>query len=342
MSEYYLATKEKWVLEELEEVYDFLVWSQYVEASPDQPQDASKDRPQDLPEDPIGPHGGWGHNPGFEGYGPICMLTGQGALAFALMKHCGIEVDRERHDAAYDFLERGTGPNGYVWYEDQAAGAEDWADMGRTGAAGIANFLSPYQDPKYRVQRALAHARVIGEHPESFPDTHGSPIMGMGYAALAANVDPRELPPPDGRQPLVVRPRPVPRRQLLLPAQPRQRRLRRGLPPLGHRGHRLHLLDPQEEPAPDREALREEVTRILHHRGRPARILPTQIAQLVSSARHGAPRSSRPRAHGPHVRIRVPQRDAQRGDRVGSARADRAKRQSAPQSANSALHVAGS
>ena len=34
---------------------------------------------------------------------------------------------------------------------------------------------------------------LIGEHPESFPDTHGSPVMGMGYAAMAANVDERSF-----------------------------------------------------------------------------------------------------------------------------------------------------
>jgi len=61
--------------------------------------------------------------------------------------------------------------------------------MGRTGAAGLANFLSPYPDDKYR-ERALLHARCIGAHPETLPDTHGSPIMGMGYTALAAHVDP--------------------------------------------------------------------------------------------------------------------------------------------------------
>jgi hypothetical protein len=116
------------------------------------------------------------------------MLTGQGALAFSLLSHCGIEVDRERHDAAYAFLCRATGRNGYVWYEDSVAGEDDWADMGRTGAAGIANYLSPYDGTEYR-DRALAHARIIGQHPESFPDTHGSPIMGMGYAAMAANID---------------------------------------------------------------------------------------------------------------------------------------------------------
>jgi len=185
MSEYYLATREKWVIEELQEVYDFLISSQYTDLS-EVSERVKETHPDSLPTGAMDSHGGWGHNPGFEGYGPISMLTGQGALAFALMSHCGIEVDRARHDAAYAFLERGTGRNGYVWYEDQVAGADDWADMGRTGAAGIANLLSPYKEGEYQ-KRARAHAKVIGLHPESFPDTHGSPIMGMGYAALAAN-----------------------------------------------------------------------------------------------------------------------------------------------------------
>ena len=187
MSEYYLATRERWVLTELQEVYDFLISSQYVDLSQVR-ETVRESHPDAYPRSAVDSHGGWGHNPGFEGYGPISMLTGQGALAFALMHRAGIEIDRDRHDAAYDFLERGTGRNGYVWYEDQAAGQDDWADMGRTGAAGIANHLTPYQGSVYR-KRARQHARVIGEHPESFPDTHGSPIMGMGYAAMAAHVD---------------------------------------------------------------------------------------------------------------------------------------------------------
>jgi hypothetical protein len=187
MSEYYLATKERWVLTELDEVYQFLLSSQYTDMSQVAPT-VKDSHPDDVPKTAMRAHGGWGHNPGFEGYGPISMLTGQGALAFALMKHCGVQVDRERHDFAYDFLARGTGRNGYLWYADEAAGQSDWADMGRTGAAGIANAMSPYRGKEYR-NRALDHATVIGEHPESFPDTHGSPILGMGYAALAANTD---------------------------------------------------------------------------------------------------------------------------------------------------------
>jgi hypothetical protein len=30
---------------------------------------------------------------------------------------------------------------------------------------------------------------VIGLHPQSFPDTHGSPPMGMAFTALGAHVD---------------------------------------------------------------------------------------------------------------------------------------------------------
>jgi len=188
MSEWELATRDKWVVAELAQVRDFLYSSQYLSLAQLKPS-VKQSHPDAWPENELQQHGGWGHNTGFEGYGPIAMLTGQGALAFALMSRCGVEIDRARHDAAYAFLERGTGSNGYVWYGDEVAGDKDWADMGRTGAAGIANALAPWPDATYR-SRAKRHSAVIGEHPESFPDTHGSPILGMGYAGLAAWVEP--------------------------------------------------------------------------------------------------------------------------------------------------------
>jgi hypothetical protein len=188
LSEYHLATGDKAVLPDLQKVHDLIAKGQYLHMSQINPT-AKKSHPDSFPKGPKDSHGGWGHNPGFEGYGPIAMLTGQGALAYSLMHRCGITIDRKNHDAAYDFLSRGTGANGYVWYGDQKGGGpNNWADMGRTGAAGIANFLSPYDGNPYR-ERALSHARVIGAHPQSFPDTHGSPTMGMAYTALAASVD---------------------------------------------------------------------------------------------------------------------------------------------------------
>lgn len=192
LSEYYLATKQDWVLPEMEKLHKVIQDGQYLDMSQINPK-SKETHPDAVPKGPKDSHGGWGHNPGFEGYGPISMLTGQGALAYALMQRCGVEIDRDRLDAAYNFLDRGTAANGYVWYGDQRGGGpDDWADMGRTGAAGIAFALSPYKDKKYS-ERALLHSKVIGRHPESFPDTHGSPVMGMAYAALSANLRPENF-----------------------------------------------------------------------------------------------------------------------------------------------------
>jgi len=189
LSEYYLVTKKAWVLPELQHIHDLLEAGQYLDMSQIDPK-VKESHPDAYPKDPKAAHGGWGHNPGFEGYGPIAMITAQGALSYSLMQRCGIKIDRARLDAAYSFLKRGSGKNGYLWYSDSVGGGpDDWADMGRTGAAGIASFLSPYNDGDYRKQ-ALLHSKVIGEHPQSFPDTHGSPVMGMAYAALAANIEP--------------------------------------------------------------------------------------------------------------------------------------------------------
>jgi hypothetical protein len=189
LSEYYLITKQPWVLKELEFIRDQLEKGQYLDMSQINPA-AKESHPDSYPTGPKQAHGGWGHNPGFEGYGPIGMITAQGALAYSLMHRCGIKIDRTRHDAAYDFLKRGTGENGYLWYGDSPGGGpEDWADMGRTGAAGIAFFVSPYSGSQYSSQ-ALKYSNIIGKHPQSFPDTHGSPPMGMAYEALAANIKP--------------------------------------------------------------------------------------------------------------------------------------------------------
>jgi hypothetical protein len=183
LAEYYHKTSEPWVLTKLNTLYSYLLASQYT--------DVSQIVPGAFGSDPtIFGFGGWGHNPGFEGYGPICMTTGQGALALALMDRVGVNVDRTRLDAAFEFLVEGTGANSYVWYADsQGGGPTDWADPGRTGAAAIANWMSPYTDAAYAT-RAIGHARFMGDHPQSFPDTHGSPTIGMAYAAMGTQFDP--------------------------------------------------------------------------------------------------------------------------------------------------------
>ncbi len=181
LSEYYLATGESWVIGELNEVREFLLWSQYRNSTPPPSGQDNQD-------------GGWGHNPGFDGYGPMAMTTGQGALSLALIQRCGLPVSRNQLDAAYDFLERGTGGNGYVWYGASVPPGRDndYADMGRTGAAAVSHYLSPYQDATYR-NRARNYSKMIGDFPKSFVDTHGSHAMGMGFVGMGVSFDPVAL-----------------------------------------------------------------------------------------------------------------------------------------------------
>ena len=179
LSERYLITQDPTLLPEIQQVYDFLEWSQYLDKSQVSP--SAHYEPVTVDDQ----HGGWGHGPGFRGYGPIAMITGQGALVYALMHRCGIEIRKQKHDSAYSFLRRGTGPNGYIWYADEVANPNGWADMGRTGAAACGELLAPYATGPYLADGQL-HANCMGTNPRSFPDTHGSPMMGMGYGAAGA------------------------------------------------------------------------------------------------------------------------------------------------------------
>lgn len=168
LSEYYLITEEEWVLPELEEINRWLHKAQMD-------------------------NGGWGHRPANRpegnGYGAINVITMQAKMAWALMQRCGLKVDAEKYRAAHDFVARGTNDIGYVWYKDGGRNNPSYADMGRTGASALAHYLSPVGGATYR-DFAKLNASCIGNHPKTFPDTHGSPLLGMGWTALGALPDP--------------------------------------------------------------------------------------------------------------------------------------------------------
>ena len=168
LGEYYLLTKEQWVLKELEEINQWLDQAQMI-------------------------NGGWGHRPADRpegnGYGAINVITMQAKMAWALMMRCGLTVDQTKFKAAHDFVDRGTNAIGYVWYKDGGKKNPKYADMGRTGASAIAHYLSPVGGKMY-ADFAKLNASCIGNHPTTFPDTHGSPLLGMAWTALGALPDP--------------------------------------------------------------------------------------------------------------------------------------------------------
>lgn len=169
LAEYYLITREKWVVKEMEEIRTWLLAAQMK-------------------------NGGWGHRPankpGGNGYGAINAITMQAKLALGLMMRCGIEVDEKKFEATHDFVARGTNDIGYVWYKDGGRGNKSYADMGRTGITALAHHVSPVGGRSYRKFAELT-AECIGTNPKTFPDTHGSPLLGMVWTGLGAQADPK-------------------------------------------------------------------------------------------------------------------------------------------------------
>ena len=56
--------------------------------------------------------------------------------------------------------------------------------------SAIAHWMSPHREHR---KQALLHAKLMGEQPQSFPDTHASPLMGMAYGALGTSIDRRSF-----------------------------------------------------------------------------------------------------------------------------------------------------
>ena len=174
LGEYYLATREEWVVPEMEKINRWLVKAQHPATGP-------PGEERHIP-------GGFGHAPHFvggqNGYGSFNIVTAQAMIAWDLFARCGLSIDTDRFAAAHTFIAKGTNKIGYVWYADAVGGA-GYADMGRTGAWAMAHYLYPLPNEGYKAF-ALHNARCIGEHPLTFPDTHGCPLLGMAWTALGA------------------------------------------------------------------------------------------------------------------------------------------------------------
>lgn len=171
LCEYYILTREAWVKPELEEIKSWLLKAQMA-------------------------NGGWGHRPankpGGNGYGAINAITMQAKMTLGLMMRCGLDVPADKFRATHDFVARGTNDIGYVWYKDRGRRNPSYADMGRTGIAALAHHVSPVGGKQYR-DFALLTANCIGTYPKTFPDIHGSPLLGLTWTGLGALADPAQF-----------------------------------------------------------------------------------------------------------------------------------------------------
>lgn len=171
LCEYYILTRADWIKPELEEIKTWLLKAQFA-------------------------NGGWGHRPadkpGGNGYGAINAITMQAKMTLGMMMRCGLDVPADKFRATHDFVAKGTNDIGYVWYKDGGRQNPGYADMGRTGITALAHHVSPVGGKEYR-DFALLTAHCIGTYPKTFPDTHGSPLLGLAWTGLGALADPAQF-----------------------------------------------------------------------------------------------------------------------------------------------------
>lgn len=192
LGEYYLKTKEKWVLPELEKVQDKLLELQYSQLSQ---RNATKEKMAKVYGQPATQKhnhlrlGGWSHDPGWTGYGPMAITTGQATLALSLMSRCGVNVDMTRLKAGYDFLDRSTNGVGNVYYHDDAKKtSKEGGPLGRTGITALANFVCPISDDIY-LERAKLNISCLKVHYKGLAHSHASSALGIAWAMAGASLD---------------------------------------------------------------------------------------------------------------------------------------------------------
>ncbi len=164
LSEYFLATRDEKVPAVLRRIDEGLVFAQNDDGSFQHQKD-------------------WG------GYKELGIMTGLAVTAWGLMGQAGVAPSHPAFDKAFARLKYTTAPDGNVNYSGK--GRDMDADLGRTGA-GVMGHLMAAGDPESPgyADRGLQY---LEQHWYYFPDCHGSPGVGMQWAALAASRSPRAL-----------------------------------------------------------------------------------------------------------------------------------------------------
>lgn len=214
LAEYYLLTKDKSVLAPLEGVLACLRNAQYKgpniqvwkpHGGADQ---ATMDIHQALYE------GGFGHAPfngdGMaeadsprlnNGYGPMQRPTYLAIMAWQLSKMCGIKVEHDGIEKAFQFVDYGTRVSGNTAYGGEFTlnnGPIDWEEWKKgsehgnshkSGMAYLLYMLSP-ERPESKARMAL-HLKNIDAAYMDMPDGHACPMMGLvwGWAGVYASTD---------------------------------------------------------------------------------------------------------------------------------------------------------
>lgn len=176
LSEYYLATGDKRVLETIGKLCERLYLSQVI--NPDDYKDAMHGG---KPQHKNFLKGGNGHGARIAGYGTMTITTLMAILSWELAEDCGIEIVDFNRDIAYECVHTHTHETGYMGYRF-ATGA--YTPVGRQGLSIITHKLAHKEAPEHlkKVTNGLRIAKT------RLNDGHGCNTLAWAWALIGAQL----------------------------------------------------------------------------------------------------------------------------------------------------------
>jgi len=177
LSEYYLQTKDKRVLETIKGLCERLYLSQVTN-----PEDYKNAMHGGQPQAKNFLKGGNGHGARCAGYGTMTITTLMAALSYDLAEDCGVEINPYYRDIAYECVHTHTHESGYMGYRF-ATGA--YTPVGRQGLSLIAHKVGGRDDAKEHVANV---AKGMATAKTRINDGHGCNTLAWGWALIGAQL----------------------------------------------------------------------------------------------------------------------------------------------------------
>ena len=173
LCEYYLKTKDKSVLKTIKLLVDRLYDAQVMDPA------MYRDRLHGgRPQGKNFLKGGLGHVVKIDGYGTMSITTLMALLAWELAEDCGVRLNQQHVDLAFQCVREHTNESGYIGYRF-ATGA--YSPVGRQGLAIIAHKLAQDKGTEEYVGRVTAH---LTKSKTRLNDGHGDNVLGILWGLL--------------------------------------------------------------------------------------------------------------------------------------------------------------
>lgn len=184
LSEYYLQTKDKKVVNALKFLNKEIYYRQFHQISPEARVHLTQHlKKKGFKHDPI-PDYWFAHglvDTKSNGYVHLGVNVANASIAWSLLSRAGVNVNEQNLTATLDYIEKAcvSGAMGYASYLNQRATPND--AFGRTGALGIALYL---RNDRPAYTKVVTNS-LIKQYPKNYYFSHATCVMGKAWGTLA-------------------------------------------------------------------------------------------------------------------------------------------------------------